>query len=42
MYTAKDETSGDTKTSNKKIKIPKKYTLSNFDEAVAFLEGLEQ
>ena len=40
-YSAIDENSGETKSGKRKIKLPKKFTLSNFNEAIEFLSDLE-
>lgn len=41
VYTATSETDGKTTEGNRRVKLPKKYTLSNFHEAIVFLEGLK-
>jgi hypothetical protein len=40
VYTATNETDGTTKSDTIKIKVPKKFTLANFDEAYEFLNAL--
>ena len=41
VYTAKDENDGTSKSDKRKVKVPKKYTLNNFNEAYAFLHTLK-
>lgn len=41
VYTATSESDGKTSEGNRKIRIPEKYTLSNFHKALLFLDGLK-
>ena len=41
LYTAINEEDGKSTEGNRRLKLPKKYTLSNFHEALLFLEGLK-
>lgn len=41
LYTATNESDGKTTEGNRRVKLPKKYTLSNFHEALVFLDGMK-